>query len=977
MKAVLVILLFLVQHQLQPRVTTTLNANSGLSNNIIHCVFQDSDGFIWIGTDSGLNRFDGYEVVTYFNQTADSSSLSSNTIRSIVQDKYGILWIGSYNGLNRYDQPSDSFVRFIELPDLPTSRLDLQDMVYDERKHRIWFNTLQTAGWFDIETEEFHFFEDDYDSFSISYHEQRLITLSKQNELFMFDDETEELFRIGAINERRFNPLYVGEVSKKIWLPSQEIDDATFPFLWNSIPETIASKNIYGLIEVDEELIWIGTDEGLFEYNLKHERISRIDLVERPSFLTNSITSLYKDNMGGIWVGTLGGLFYFSSAYAHFQHLDLEEESADVVMGIAVHDEKILLNTFSSKVLEYDLTTGNIDEMILSSKLNNGELQIWDIEIVPDSDYTYWFATNSGLVLFDLHNNRIERRVFGEREIFSQVVFAIEPAEDGSMFISSINNIHEVSRKDGSEIQIIKTEEFVKQSNIQDMEFIDGYLYVATEGEGLAKVDVSTGSITEIKPGNRPENPLKNNAIWDLYLKDDRELWIGTSRGLFLFEALEEEFTGIDFDSNIKDRIVYSILSYNDEIWVGTESGLIHILTDQKISNVFRENEAIQNSEFNRRSALKTEEGTFFFGGVNGVTVFNPEEVPQNLSSFPVHILNMEVYLTDTSFVPSGFHDREVQLPWHQNTVEFSFAALNYSNPKNIHYRYQLVGIDENWVQSKQRRTARYAQLPPGDYQFRVQASFSPQFFDPNESSMAIKIQPPFWQTSLFRIAIILLVMLILWVIYRYRVNHLLELERIRLRIARDLHDEVGSGLSGIALSGDILSTKLELEENGNTEQLKKITNNARALASSLDSIVWMIDANKETLQDFITKCRSVSKELLIHHQVEFIVTIPEDKRSLSLNASKKRHLFLLLKESLNNILKHASASKVEIIFKYEAPHFLMKISDNGSGFNPEESFSGNGLESIKHRTIEMDAKLALNSMIDEGTEIEIQLKLP
>lgn len=185
MKAVLVILLFLVQHQLQPRVTTTLNANSGLSNNIIHCVFQDSDGFIWIGTDSGLNRFDGYEVVTYFNQTADSSSLSSNTIRSIVQDKYGILWIGSYNGLNRYDQPSDSFVRFIELPDLPTSRLDLQDMVYDERKHRIWFNTLQTAGWFDIETEEFHFFEDDYDSFSISYHEQRLITLSKQNELFM------------------------------------------------------------------------------------------------------------------------------------------------------------------------------------------------------------------------------------------------------------------------------------------------------------------------------------------------------------------------------------------------------------------------------------------------------------------------------------------------------------------------------------------------------------------------------------------------------------------------------------------------------------------------------------------------------------------------------------------------------------------------------------------------------------------------
>ncbi|MEO1022818.1 MAG: two-component regulator propeller domain-containing protein [Bacteroidota bacterium] len=971
-------LLFLFQLQPEHRVSQHLNTGTGLSNNIVHTVFQDTKGFIWIGTDSGLNRFDGYDIITFFNQPDDSTSLSSNTIRSIIEDKNGTMWIGSYNGLNRYDPVSNSFEQFITLPDKPNSRLDLQEMIYDEKTHRIWFNTLQTGGWFDLDERTFHFLSTEMESFSITEHPQGILMLSKESNIYLIHPETTHLTPVGMLKKDHLTPIYYGKESEILWVSGyEELRKDVFPNP-KTIPASLISEYAFSFLEIDEHRIWMGTEQGLFEVDHAQGTVKQIELTEEPSFLTTSISSLFKDSGGGVWVGTLGGLFYLNSTQSHFRHIDVKPESADVIMAMKEeYDQSIVLNLFSTGLVQYQRESGLMEEHPASSGLSGGGLQIWDIETVPDSDFEYWFATNDGLILFNTELNQVEQRVYMEKEYYSNVVFSIQASDEHSMYVSSLNNIHELDKTSGKQIRMLNTEDFVKQSNIQDLLLLDHHLYVATEGSGLAKVDLVTEEVSEIGADLGLNNPLKNNAIWDIYLSHDRTLWIGTARGLFHYDPESDQLSPIRFDANINDRIVYSILEHEDQLWMGTGSGLVQINPINQTSAVFGASEGVVNFEFNRRSALNTQDGLFFFGGVEGITAFDPSFVTQTRTDPPLHILKMEVFTTDSSFVPPSFSEQQVVLPWYENTIEFSYAALNYSNPELMHYRYRLKGMDDNWVENSENRKARYAQLPPGEYEFDVQASGSFNFSNAKESRVLFTVHPPLWQTPLFKAGTAALILLFLWGLYRYRVSHLLKLERIRLSIARDLHDEVGSGLSGIALSGDILSHKLEQEKYGNTLQLQKISENARALASSLDGIVWMIDPNKELLGDFISKCRSLSNEMLPHHELSFSSGIPENRLDITLSSDKKRHLFLFFKESLNNIRKHADATSVNIDFELAEKGMGIRIVDNGVGFDTGIPSSGNGIASIKQRAQELKADLSIESELQQGTHIELTVKLP
>jgi len=203
-----------------------------------------------------------------------------------------------------------------------------------------------------------------------------------------------------------------------------------------------------------------------------------------------------------------------------------------------------------------------------------------------------------------------------------------------------------------------------------------------------------------------------------------------------------------------------------------------------------------------------------------------------------------------------------------------------------------------------------------------------------------------------------------------------LEVERIKLRIAGDLHDEIGSGLSGIALTGDILEKQLKKGETA-PELVSRITKNARTLASLLDAIVWLIDPHKETLEDLIAKSRTVAQELLPHAEVQIKQKLGEAQLQRNLSSDQKRNLFLFIKESIHNVSKHASADRVMLNFDVEKGDFVFSIEDNGKGFNPKQLDQGHGLSSMKKRAVNLDAKYSIRTNSGEGTLICLSLKLP
>lgn len=968
----LALFIFLQNPDLQTERFRHYDTEDGLSNNIVYDIIQDHEGFIWLATENGLNRFDGYEFKKYFYSVEDTSSLSSNIVRSIVEDKKGNLWIGTYNGLNLFNRKTQSFTRFIELPSKDVNRLDLQQLVID-KKGRIWFCTLETTGWFDTETKEFHFFPEIEQPFSITLDPSNDVWIqSFEGELYRYFVEEGRLSKINSDKSSSQFPILKGDHSGKFWSFSDS-DLSKLIENWERIPTTPQPRKLF---ERSKEELIIATNAGLFSFISNKKELTKIDFGEKSSSLSNSIRSVFQDKNGGLWVGTLNGVFHFDPYQKPFSHINIIDEISDVIMGLHPVEENLFINTFSRGLKRYDLVTKEVDDIVLNQPQKEGFYQIWDIEWVSGSDFPIWLATNEGLFLFNQESKALKPISLDQDGEKFPVTFSIENTNEDYVWISSLTALYKLSKKSGKIEQGITVDGNIV-SSIQDIQVYNNTVLVATEGEGIFLYDSEKSDFLTPLAKLIPEaSSLLTLPIWDIFLSVRDVIWIGTNQGLFKLDNDLSELVGIS-STILSNRVVFSI--EEDELgnlWMGTEKGLIRFNPKTEEVLEFNKSDGVNNIEYNRRSVAKTKNGALFFGGVEGVTLFDPKRVITNPIPPDVHILDAKVITSDSVFVPEGFHEANILLPWDKNTLEFDFVGLNYTNPSLNKYRYKLEGHDPDWVDSKTNRLARYAQLPHGDYTFKVQASNNDGLWNREGTSLSIKISPPFWRTIWFRILALITIALILWGIYRYRLSKLLELERVKLRIASDLHDEVGSGLSGIALTGDILQRQLEKGEI-KPELIQRITKNSRVLASSLDAIVWLIDSKKETIGDLISKSLITAKDLIHDAELEIIDSVPKTEQSKVLNSLQRRNLFLLIKEALNNIAKHSEATHVILEFKIEGAELTIRIRDNGKGFDTKSLKRGRGMGTMKIRAKELGAIFSMKSKGDEGTEISVSIKIP
>lgn len=954
-----------------------ISTESGLSNNVVYDVFEDSEGFIWVATDNGLNRYDGYEFKTFYHDSGDSTTISNNIIRSITEDINGNLWFGTYNGLNQYHRDTETFTYHEIIHQDSTGQWDLQvQYMYKDKGEKIWFNTLDIGGWFDTKTHEYGFINLNYSPFSIALDsDDRIWMLSNDGTFDEFLVEDEKVKSLIENSQLKKKNLYWGEYSKSLWVPKPagaiEADISL-----SIIPDLPGNVTPRKLKEVDENTLWIGTDSGLFIYQLESGSLTKIDFKENTSTLTESIRTIYQDVQGGIWVGTVGGVFHYDPHQKDFKNAHLTQESSDVVMGTGLSKGQLYVNSLGKGLFKYDSGKNEFDQLSFKPKPPVGYNFIWDFEEVPESEFPIWLATDAGLLLYNPDTKHWKNAKLPLLKDNTAVSFSILSCEGKFIWVSSVRGIHKLSKETGEIVKSFPKLNEVGGSNIQDLHAINDNIYIASEGGGLLVYNQQNERLQRVSDLNDKASVISSIPIWDIYATQDI-LWLGTNRGLYQFNTSDLSFEQISHNDQFDNRIIYSIIQDdNGLLWMGTERGLVSYNTENKVISYYDSHDGIINVEFNRKSVIKTSDGKLWFGGTNGLTNFDPNKIQSNQVVPPVHITNLEVITSDSTFTPIYRSKSKLKLPWYHNTIELSYVALNYTNSSQNQYRHQLIGYDPNWVQDRGTHQARYVQLPPGEYTFTVQGSNNDGVWNREGASVIIEILPPFWSTWWFQVAILLVIGFVLWSIYRYRVRKLLEVERMKLRIAGDLHDEVGSGLSGIALTGDLLQRQVN---NGGAkpELVSRITNNARNLASSLDTIVWLIDPKKERLEDLLIKIRTVAQELLPKIKLEIREELSIQEKGRVLDSDQKRNLLLLLKESIHNIAKHANADHVKINFSTSGNLFILKVIDDGKGFIAEDNFDGHGLRSMKNRADALNAQLLVHSVLDGGTEIEVMMKLP
>jgi len=403
-------------------------------------------------------------------------------------------------------------------------------------------------------------------------------------------------------------------------------------------------------------------------------------------------------------------------------------------------------------------------------------------------------------------------------------------------------------------------------------------------------------------------------------------------------------------------------------VWMATDNGLLLYDPVSGEKRIFDYSDNVQGSGFYNQAYCLAKSGILFIPGTNGINYLRPESIEIKRESLKVSIMNMVINDDDSSYQK---HLLKGSLSYSQNSIRFDFVAPYFSNPSKVKYRYSL---GNKWHDVSNNTSIYFTSLPAGDYTFKVAASVNGlEWFE--SKSIPFVINPPFWNTWWFALAGVITIVSLLYALYRYRINQVLKLQLVRNRISAELHDDIGTKLTNINILSTLTKQSMPDEEKAK-QLLRRISAEVQTSSEALDDIVWNINAKNDSLEEIIPRMRRYATEVLAGKSVKFNIQVPEQLHHTKFSMEKRHDVYLLFKEMVNNIHKHANAREVLIEIEMKDSVFSLHVSDDGKGFDQDVPSGRNGLSNMKMRTERWKGRLTIESKLDKGTDIRIALPL-
>ncbi len=497
------------------------------------------------------------------------------------------------------------------------------------------------------------------------------------------------------------------------------------------------------------------------------------------------------------------------------------------------------------------------------------------------------------------------------------------------------------------------------------------YIWICAGGYGLHRFDRQTGSFSHY-----PRKSLSYPPSIRSFHEDGKgTLWVGTATGLNKLDRSTGTFVPCTDQNGFESDHIGAILhDDNGCLWMSTSRGISKFDPRTAVFRNYNEDDGVSIHPWLTQSGCRTRNGEMYFGGINGFVRFHPDSIADNPYVPPIVITRFLISDTLATLDTVITEKKGIALSYDEDSFAFEFASLNYTNPAKNQYAYKLDGYDKDWVKCGTRRYASYTHLDPGAYVFTVKGSNNDGKWNEAGTSISIIIRPPYWQTLWFRFLVAIVVIALVALAYNYRVARLLEIERLRVRISTDLHDEIGSNLSAIALQSDLVRSGVGTGDKGN-DRLVEISRSARQMANDLRDIVWTVSPGLDRLNDMVDRLRTIASTMLggMSHTFQSQNGTSTDRLEMEF----RRNVLLMYKEVLHNILKHARATQVRILINDHLGCFTITIEDNGVGFDTGIPSSGYGLGNLKSRASSIGATLEIVSAPERGTRVKIAVKIP
>src|SRR5215469_3587202 len=999
-----------------------LSSSQGLSQVRVSQIIQDNQGFIWFGTQNGLNRYDGYKFKIFKHDAKRPESLSGVYIYSLFKDRTGQIWVGSDEFLDRFDPVTEAFTHYrFELSSSNTLRVKVNHISQDpggmlwvstgnglfrlnpgsgklthyghvpgdvsslgddikstgeDREGRFWVATSKTLDEFDLGTQKVNRHIPLGDSgFGAFFHEDRLgvfwIVYGLDGLPAIFDRKTDKMTRY------EFEPRDRPGKSR---------------------------NRVYAMIEDHEGNMWFGTEAaGLLKYDREHRRF--ISYNQRPgdntSLADTRVTTLFEDSEGSIWVGLhQKEPDFFSTkrpAFERFSHESGKANSLDSsLVGVVYEDRKGVLWVGTEQSLQRIVRkTGQYSTF---RQLSGTEV----LSILEEGANTLWFGTSDGLKRYDQRSGKLKayRPIPGNPySSCSAVIQRLLLDHSANLWAATWDGLCRFDSR-RQRFTTYKPDPKLRGLNYYAIaEDRKGNLWLGSN-LGLQRFDPTTSRFTVYSHKSDDPGSLSDDRVNSVYFDRSGTLWVGTQNGLDKFDPNTNTFAIYDERQGIAGNVVSCILGdRHGLLWLSTNKGISSFDPLSGAFNNYIEADGLPGPDLTGWGACyENAAGEMFFGGFSGATAFFPARVVDEPFAPPVALTDFRLFgapvgLNRGSPLKKSINFADaITLSHNQSVFSIEFSALSYVSAATNRYRYVLEGLDRHWNEvGSDQRIASYTTLPAGAYVFRVQAATSRGPWSTPGATLHIEILPPWWNTLWFRMLYGVLLLFGAFGAYYYRFHQIrkqfeLRLEASvneRMRIARELHDTLLQSLHGLMFQFQAARNLVHKRPEEAVQTLESaIAGTERAITESQDAI-QDIRSEQLTQSDLSELLREMGDELARSLDANrdspiFRLIVEGERRTLA--PFLQDEIYRIAREALRNAFRHASAHQIEAEIRYDLREFRLRIRDDGRGIAREVLVEGKraghwGLPGIQERADRIGAKLDVWS--DAGAGTEVQLTVP
>jgi two-component system sensor histidine kinase ChiS len=1037
-----------------------ITVNEGLSQSSVHSILQNKIGFMWFATDEGLNRFDGTAFQLYVNDPDDVNSLSDNNVLAIAEDPDGFLWLGTFGGgLNRFDPQTKNFTHYLHNPansDSPSSN-EIWNVLVDQ-SGSIWLATGEGLDRLDPASGHFqHYVPNDQDPSSLSKGSIQAILQDDSGDLWIgttqgldrLDQDTQQFshYRIDVLDVDPKDP------ESDLLYPRRTEEHVTYGLGGMSVTAILQDQD--GLIWIGTEASLDCLDPGTNQ--ITHYYHNPLDPT---SLGGDAVSDIEQDRLGNLWIAIRsGGLSLFhpdTGQFTNFYHDTNEPYSlagGEILTLYADLQSNLWIGTALSGVDRLAVDTAMFSHLHADSQNPNGLLDNTIFAIYQDREGYYWFGSVGGLDRWDRRTGEFKHFVNDPddpQSMSNNWVTAISPGNPGELWVGTYRgglNCLELSSGKFTVYARDRQNPAGMASNVvlalhQDR---SGTLWVGTYYGGLSHFDRQTGKFIHYIHDPQDPTSLIHDRVWAIYEDHLGALWIGTGNGLDRFDPQTEHFTHYILESQVSTKesaidvlgmvedsqnklwittygngiyqydpaagsftnyrvkdglpgdIVYGVLKDNqDYLWLSTNRGLSRFDPQKRTFKNFNAKDGLQSDEFNTGAYFQSSSGELFFGGINGITFFSPAQIVNTTMIPPILLTSLTQGGEPLLHGQSPENTQQITLNWPNNYFEFEFVALDYTDPAENQYAYQLVDFDKDWNYLGIKNNGRYTNLPGGNYTLQLKGSNHDGVWNETGIQIQVKVVPPLWDNWWMRGTLVFLLAAGIYGAYQGRVKsiqsrnrelesqvqeRMKEIEQLfeqtkelavveeRNRLARDLHDSAKQkafaalaqlGTAKSLITNHALSARTHLEEAENLvyEVIQELTFLIQEMYPLALQENGLVNALREYFYEWENR-----NEIPVTFKVEGEQTLPLETAQA---------VYRIIQETLANVARHSQANHVAVSITFLADSIQVVIADDGLGFDPGKKLPGVGLRSMRERAGMIGGEFAVESEPGKGTKITL-----